>query len=310
MVTRPTANGRSAGFARLRAALSTERHLLGASLLRIGIAAIVLYRLLVHAADRGLLWGPRGVYPATLFARAAEGPSFFAVASPAAFDALYAIAVAAALLYLAGWQTRWTAVWLYVVVWSLVERNPFLVTGGDTLVRVMMPFLLLLDTGAYLSADSGWRRPREPAPLAGPVAALVHNVALGCVFVQLALFYGFAGIYKLLGETWRQGTAVYWTLRMPEFARPGSSDLLAAHGGVVAALSWSTLAFELSAPLLLWSRRTRWLFTLQAAVFHLAVAGAMGLVVFSAQALVFQLVLYDDATFRRLLPRRQPSAAG
>lgn len=286
--------------------MTCERHLVGAALLRIGLGAIVLYQLVAHWAAAELLWGPSGFYPHWLFARespALGAPSFFGVESPAAFRALYAGAIGVALLYLAGWQTRWTGVWLYAAVWSLIKRNPLLVTGGDTLILVMLPFLLFLDTGAYLSADSGWRHPAEPAPPGSPVAALLHNVALGCLFVQLALFYGFAGIYKLLGERWIAGDAVYYTLRLPEFDRGGIGAQVYAWPALVVALTWATLVFELSAPLLLWSRRTRWLVTLQAFAFHGFIAVSMGLVVFSAQALVFQAALYDDGAYRRLLSR-------
>ena len=67
------------------------------------------------------------------------------------------------------------------------------------------------------------------------------------------------------------------------------------------------------APLLLWSRRTRWLVTVLAVGFHAFIAWAMGLVLFSAQALVFQLVLYDDgayAAFARRLRRLGRRRAG
>jgi hypothetical protein len=295
--------------------LATPRHLVGASLLRIALGALVLYQLLARWPDRELLWGPDGLYPHWLYERdllAAGAPSLLAVGSPLLFHAVYGVGVLVALLYLLGWQTRWIGVWLYALVWSLVKRNPLLLTGGDTLVLVMLPFVLLLDTAAYLSADAGWRRLGAPAPPPPrPLAAVLHNVALGCVFAQLALFYGFAGIYKLLGETWLGATAVYYTLRLPEFARPGLSELLYRDRTLVALLTYATLVFELTAPLLLWSRRTRWLVTLQALAFHLFIACFMSLVVFSAQALVFQLALHDDGAYRRLAARlrRRPPAS-
>lgn len=286
--------------ARIHAGLTADRHRLGASLLRVALGAIVLYQLLGHWADRGRLWGPHGFLPAWLFARdlgAHGGPSWFATGSDVAFEALCVAAVLVAILYTVGWQTRWTGVWLYVAIWSLVKRNPFFLSGGDTLMLVMLPFLLLLDTAAYLSVDSGWRRPAAPAPPLSPVAALLHNIGLGCVFAQLAVFYGFAGLYKLLGATWPDGTAVYYTLRLPEFER-AAAPLLYGSPALVALLTWATLAFELGTPWLLWSRRTRWLVTLQAVAFHGFIAGFMGLAVFAAQALAFQLVLHDDAAYR------------
>jgi hypothetical protein len=286
--------------------LSIPRHLVGASLLRIALGLLVLYQLLGHWGERHLLWGPRGLYPTWLLVRdraAQAGPSFFAVGSEAAFEALLIAGVVIAILYTVGWQTRWTSLWMYALVWSLVRRNPLLLTGGDTLLLVMLPFLLFLDTGAYLSADSRWRPIGAATPTRGPFAALLHNVALGCVFLQLALFYGFAGFYKLLGESWRGGTAVADTLRLPEFGQPALDGLLLHRPPLVAALTYATLAFELSVPLLLWSRRTRWLVAAQAVLFHGFIAWSMGLVLFSAQALAFQLPLFSNRAYRAVASR-------
>jgi hypothetical protein len=295
-------HARTAG--RLGRWLAHERRLVGASLLRIGLAAVLLYQLLGHWTQREFLWGPRGVYPIALFRRelaSALGPSFFAVESELLFHAVYAAAVLVAVLYLVGWQTRVLGIWVYAVVWSLVKRNPMLATGGDTLLLVMLPFVLLMNTAAYFSADSRCRAPgRELPPPARPFATLVHNVALCCVLVQLSLFYGFAGVYKLFGDTWRDGTAVYYALRLPEFMPPAVGARSYLDATVVHILTYATLAFELSFPVLMWSRRTRSIVAVQAVVFHAFIGLAMGLAVFAAQALIFQLVLFDDDQYTAL----------
>lgn len=304
---RPTADG-GTWHDRLPRILIVEHHLVGASLLRIGLGAVVLYQLVRHWAERDFLWGPRGVYPLWLFQRElplARAPSFFAVESTLLFDLVYAVAVGVAALYLVGWRTRWIAIWLYILTWSLIQRNPMLLSGGDKLLLVMLPFVvLLLDTSAYLSADAGWRRIGDPwRPPPRPFVALLHNVGLVCIFVQLSVVYGFSGLAKLLGEAWRDGTAVYYVLRSAEFTLPGISPLIYLNPVLVPLLTYATLAFELGFPLLIWSPRTRWLASLQTMVFHLFIAVFMGLVLFAAQALIFQLVLFDDASYRRAFAR-------
>ena len=292
---------------RLRGFLSVEHHLVGASLLRIGLGLVVLYQLLGHFAERGFLWGPRGVYPLWLFERdlpVGRAPSFLAVESELLFDVIYGISIAVAVLYALGWRTRWVGIWLYVLTWSLIKRNPLLRTGGDSIVLAMLPFLLLMNTSAYLSADSRWRGIGEgDRPRAGPFAALLHNVGLFGVMLQLCLIYLFAGVYKLLGEHWPQGTAVYYVLRAPEFTLPGLSELIYLNPVLVPTLTYATLAFELSFPLLVWSARTRPIAVGAAVVFHLSTAALMGLVVFAAQALVFQCVLVGDRDYRRIWRR-------
>lgn len=297
--------GRVGTFVRLSNWFAREQHLLGAAFLRIALATIVLYQLVGHWSERHLLWGPHGLYPLWLFERdlASTGaPSFFALESTAAFDAVYGLSICVAALYLIGCETRWTGAWLFVMVWSLIKRNPLLTSGGDTLMLVMLPFVLLMNTSAYYSVDATWRTHRTYAgSRPWSIAALVHNGALCGLWAQLAIFYGFAGAYKLLGDTWRDGTAVYYALRLQDFTLSSVNQLIYTHATVVMVLTYATVAFELSVPLLIWSRRTRWLIPLAALPFHAAIALVLGLVVFSAQASVFHLTLLDDRVYRLAL---------
>lgn len=288
--------------------LAVEHHLVGASLLRIGLGCIVLYHLVRHWAERDFLWGPHGVYPLWLFERELpswRAPSFLAVESELLFQTLYLGGIGVALLYVVGWQSRLLGIWLYVVVWSLFQRNPMLLTGGERIVLAMLPpVLLLMNTSAYLSADSGWRRIGDDRrPPLRPFSALFHNVGVLYVLIQLSIVYGISGITKLLGETWRDGTAVYYAMRSAEFTLPGWSELIYLNPILVPLLTYGTILFELGFPVLIWSERTRWIASALAVVFHLFIAIFLGLTLFSAQALVFQLVLFSDERYRGLLRR-------
>ena len=299
-------------------ALTIERRLVGSSLLRIGAGCIVLYDLVGHWSQRELIWGPRGVYPLWLFERdlpLTRSPSFFAVQSELLFNALYVGAIVVALVYTLGWQTRLVGFWFYVVAWSLLKRNPFALTGGDAFFLAELPFLLFMNTSAYLSIDSRWRGIGDDyRPARRPFLALFHNVALFCVLMQLCIVYGFSAFYKMMGDTWQHGTAVYYSLRSQEFVLPGLSPLVYLNAVLVTLLTYGTVAFEIALPFLSWSRATRWIAALGAVTFHVGIALFMGLVVFAAQMLIFQLVVFDDdwyrAWYRRLTTRRRrPRAA-
>lgn len=191
--------------------LATERRIVGASLLRIGAGCVMLYYLLGHWTQRDVLWGPEGLCPLWPFQRelpASRAPSFFAIDSALAFNALYVGAIVIALLFTMGWQMRLVGIWFYVAAWSFLKRNSLILTGGDTLFLVELPFLLLMNTSAYFSADSSWRGLGCPyRPSARPFRALLHNIGVFCVLTQLCLMYGFSGFYELTGETWQHGTA-------------------------------------------------------------------------------------------------------
>jgi hypothetical protein len=285
----------------LKKFLSVEHHLFGCALVRIGIGSVVLYYLAGHWAQRSLLWGPNGIYPYWLFVRELQrsrSPSLLAVQSTELFDALYLLALLFALLYTLGWRTRWLAIPFAVFTWSLFMRNPFVLTGGDNLVMVELPFLVLANTSAYLSMDSGWRGPRQNAPTSShPILALLHNAALFAMMLQLAIAYGAAGLSKVIGPAWQHGVAIYYVLHTREFGMSKLSTLFYRNPIIVALLSYSVMGFELAFPFLIWRRRTRWIAASGAVALHLAIAFFMRLVPFAVEALVFEFVIFPDESY-------------
>lgn len=298
--------------ARLYSFLSVEHRLFGSALLRISFGALALYYIAGHWGQRHLLWGADGMFPLWLFERElplARTPSLFAVESPALLDLLLAATAAVSALYAVGWRTRWLQWPFALALWSLLARNPFLLTGGDNLVQVVLPFLPLLDTSAYLSFDSGWRGWGSIAPPPPrPYRALLHNFALGCILVQLCIMYGAAGLEKVAGHAWRHGTAVYYVLRTQEFGVSSLAPLIYRCPAAVTLITYGVVAFEVAFPALIWSRRTRWVACAGAVALHGGIAIVLGLVPFAIQALIFQFVLFDDDQYAGT-PRRRASIA-
>ena len=283
------------------AAFQVERHLVGAALLRLGLGGLILCQLLWQWRYRQILRGPNGMYPDWLFARELplqRSPSLFDVHSELAFDALYCLTIVIALLYLVGWKARWTGICLYVLTWSFFHRNPMLVFGGEKLLLATFPYALLLNTSTVLAVERA--QPRHPDLSRDSFAALFHNVGVFCIMAQLSIAYATAGLAKLAGVLWRDGTAVRLVLQTPEFSLPGITEALADGDLLVRALTYATSAFELGFPLLVWSKRTRWIAQLGAVTFHVAVGALMGLALFALQALVFQLVIADDRWYGRI----------
>ena len=294
-------------LARYEAAVSTERRLIGLSLLRIAVAGVLLLYLLGQWPDRRLIWGPDGIYPASLYQRefgGAGGPALFASDSLLLFEAFYHLGIVVSVLYLLGWRTVTVGVAFYVVAWSLLRRTPLLMTGGDSLLLLSLPWMLLANTSAYLSADSGWRLPWSrwrPGPR--PWRALLHNVAVLALLLQLSTMYLFAGVHKLFGAPWLDGSATGSVLRVERFTHPLLGPLIYEHQWLGQGLTFWTLLFELTAPVLLWLPALRWLVTVQSVLFHGGIGLLMGLVFFALEATMLQLAVFPDESYRRLAAR-------
>lgn len=299
--------------------MATERRLIGLALLRIGVAGVALLYLVGQWPSRHLLWGPNGTYPAWLYARefsATWAQSVLAMSSPVQFELVYHLTIVVAVCYLIGWRTVPISVAFAVLTWSLLRRHPYLMTGGDGLLLLILPWLLVVNTSAYLSFDSGWRSlaaPWRPAPR--PWRAVLHNVGLLAILLQLATMYLFAGLHKLFGQPWLDGSAAGDVLRVDRFSLPALSPLVYGNPLLVQALTYWTVLFEVTAPFLLWLPATRGLVAIQSVLFHGGIGLFMGLVTFALEATMLQFVVFPDESYRRLVARlryarRRPSDTG
>lgn len=238
---------------------ATKHRLIGSSLLRLGLGILVVYTFASSWSERRYLWGAEGVHPMDAFGRtsASLGPSLFAVRSEPLFDVLYLAGLAAAVAYTLGWRTRLVAIPFAALTWSLLTRNPVMLNGGDTLLHVTLPYLVFLDASAYFSLDARRRR-KSPRPQeSGQVVAALHNLALVCLLVQLAIVYGFNFYNKMLGDTWPDGTALATVFRLTDYSPAIFTEFLQSNTLVQAVIAYFTLAFEAAYPILIWSRKGR-----------------------------------------------------
>jgi hypothetical protein len=128
---------------------------------------------------------------------------------------------------------------------------------------------------------------QEPPPVLPSVSA---GFALRMFQVQYCFMYLSAGISKLKGRAWWNGSAIYLCLANPEFAPmhlQAYRDFLGAfcsHRVVFeltgAAVSLFTLGLELSFPFVVWTR-LRPVAVLGSLLLHTGIAIIMGLSVFS-----------------------------
>ncbi len=232
-----------------------------------------------------------------------------------------------AVLVAVGWRARWT-VPLLVLGWTgLTAINPLLADQGDNISRILLVYLCFADTSARWSLDARRRgsgaglpasalsasarpRPTRTRPARTQVRNLVHNAAVLAVGAQICLAYVLSGLFKLQGTEWREGTAVYYPLMLPQFRPwPPLADLVAGSGWLVAAVTWGTLALQLTFPLLLLQRHLRVAGVAVALAMHAGIAVIMGLPFFSLFMMAGDCVFLRDVTVERWTARATKRSA-
>ncbi len=186
---------------------------------RIGLGVTLLIDLSVRASDLDRFYTDSGMFPRSMLRESKSLlPSVHALSGQWELQAaLFVLAAVFACMLIAGWRTRVATIVSWYLLQSLHVRNPFVLNGGDVLLRCMMMWAIFLPLGACVGLDA--RRVGPP-----PERTAFGMASVGLV-VQLALLYIMTAAFKS-GAVWLEGSALYYTLSIDEIASPTIASVL------------------------------------------------------------------------------------
>ena len=306
------------GYARL-----TEKplSLYAAAVLRIGYGLLYFVMLVRELPHRHEIWGPQSPWTPEL-ARQMSGDSgwftFLTLSDGRAyFEACYALALGTAVLFMLGWRTRAVSIVFALVVVAFYGRNVLITDGGDNLTLLMAIYLCFTACGRRWSLDARRARRRAPGPgLRTFTVTVVHNCAMLIVMAQMCVLYGAAGLYKVQGGLWENGTALHYVLHSDLFRPwPALSDFVDGHHVMIAIAGYLTVLVQVAFPFSLFSKLKYVLLVILMGM-HVGIAVLVGLPMFSAVMILGDAVFLPDRFFQflareghaRLARRRAPKA--
>ena len=222
-----------------------------------------------------------------------------------------------------GLFSRWTAVLTWVIVVSTVRRVPIALYGFDQVISPLTLYLAVTGaSGQAVSLDRflrRWRQSRSAAaarPLpsrpggAGrrvtpeepgvPVSTISANLASRLIQFHLVVIYAMAGLGKLQGPSWWDGTATWKTMTAGEFV-VGDFTPMAGWPLLINLLTHASLALELLYPILIWVAVARPLVLACAVVMHAGIAWMNpGLTEFTLAMLTANLAFVSASWLRGL----------
>ncbi|MFI8229949.1 HTTM domain-containing protein [Streptomyces sp. NPDC085900] len=285
------------------------------SVLRIGYGLLYLVFLLREFPHRDEIWGPDSPWTPALAAQLFDQTGWYSFLilsdSRVYFELCYALALVTSALFMLGWRTRATSVLFAAVVASFHARAIFMTDGGDNLLLLMALYLVLTACGRRWSLDARRERIRAaradgvPRRERGPaarqlgearltLATVVHNCGVFVIAAQVCFLYGSAGLYKVQGSFWDDGTALHYVLNLDLFQPwPELSHLVDQYPLVLAAVGYLTVLTQVAFPFVLFGRLK---YPVLAALLgmHLAIAVVLGLPLFSATMIIADAVFLPD----------------
>lgn len=190
---------------------------------------------------------------------------------------------------------RTIALLIYVVTMNLNNRAWAILDGGDNLIQLMLFYMIFMDPS--LPSDE-----RREGVFSYASNALT-NVAFLMARLQVVAVYVVAGLGKVSGSLWQNGTALYYTLSVDDFSTPFVRGVVAHYPFISVIGSYVTLGYQLAFPWLIWNRRVRpWLMSLGTFI-HLQISLVMGLFSFGLAVMTSYVVFFTDARSADILSR-------
>lgn len=199
-----------------------------------------------------------------------------------------------------GWYSRITSVLAYAITVAYVNRLPGSLFGLDQINALLAMYLMFGPSGARYSVDR-WLATRQLGAAAAPVAPSVGaNIATRLMQLHMCVIYFFAGISKLQGPAWWNGSALWGAVANLEYQ---SIELtwLATWPMTVALMTHVTIAWEVSYCALVWPRLTRPIVIALALPLHLGIAFGLGMITFGLAMLIGNAAFISPWVVRRVL---------
>jgi hypothetical protein len=208
-----------------------------------------------------------------------------------------------------GLFSRVVSVLAFLATLSYMGRVPGALFGLDRTNVMLAMYLMVGNCGAAYSLDR-WRLRRKVGHDVPVEKSVGVNIAIRLIQVHMCIIYLFAGMAKLMGPAWWDGTAMWLAIANLEYQ---SLDLtwMVEWPRLVNFMTHLTIFWEVYYCALVWPRLTRPVVLLLAIPLHLGIAICLGMVTFGVIMLVGNLAFVAPYLVRAVLERSragEPSA--
>lgn len=250
---------------------------------------------------------------------------WFHVSDPNTMMVVHLGILAIMVLFTAGFCTRVTSVLTWLAALCYIHRSQQVLFGMDTMMSILLFYLMIGKSGAALSVDR-WIQKRRAirasiercgsiddrtrAFLAAPPPSALAGLAIRLIQVHFCFIYLASGLSKLKGAAWWDGSAIWDVMVNPEFtllrypwyewAVRQLAEVKPLYHAFITGGAWFTLFLEIAFPFLVW---TRWrpFMVWCALLLHAGIGILMGLNLFELMMMAMLLAYIPGWVIREWL---------
>jgi hypothetical protein len=217
----------------------TIRHL---GLFRLLLGAVIVFDLVIKKnSSITFFYTDEGVLPAGLLSQITETYQcslFYYLHSTTLIYLFWFLTIAAAILYTIGYRTKLVSIVLYILLFSIHERNAVFLSGAHQIERTLLFWSIFLPLNGSFTLFPVKYDKHE-----------VRTVAAWGILIQICLIY-FVNAWVKTGDTWKEGTAVAYAVMIP-MHRGMFADYILSNPLLYTLLTYGTVIFEYLIPFLI-----------------------------------------------------------
>ena len=268
-------------------------------LYRIFFGLILLAYATLISSDLLIWYGDKGVLPLaeSKFTPGGGGLNVLHLLpnNDASVKIFFGVFVVAAFCVTIGFQTRAASIVAWVALVSFHHRNVMLLHSGDFFLRIVAFWMMFANSGRAFSIDRLIRIARgkettEPQ--------FISPWPMRLVQLQVCMLYFDAFLWKIRGETWMNGLAIYYSSRLIEFYR-FPTPYIFEHLWTIKLTTWGTLVIEFALGALLWIKELRYWILLAGIILHLGIDWSMNIPLFAPIMITAYLTFVAPADLQR-----------
>jgi hypothetical protein len=274
---------------------------------------MLLYTHLVWSLDLTEFVGPASWLPGEAVGMLQEGTYAWSYLwwledSPALLWTAHVAALVVFALLTVGLFSRVTSILALVAALAYVQRLPGALFGLDQINVMLALYLAVGPSGDAFSLDR-WLKSRRAGGALPVRHSWTANLAIRLTQIHMCIIYLFAGMAKLTGPAWWDGTALWMAFGNLEYQSMGMT-WMADYPLVINVMTHVTVYWELSYCALVWPRLTRPIVLLLAIPLHLGIAICLGMITFGLIMLVGNMAFVPPEFVRSVWPVRASRASG
>lgn len=190
---------------------------------------------------------------------------------------------------------------LYFLLLIFKIRNLYLLDGADNLILVILPLFLFIRTNSFIEwYDKMIETLIKRFRLSVYSETISYYFCLA-IMVQICIVYLFAGLHKLAGDVWRDGTALYYILNSNDFSPTTVSKKITDYIYIIKALTWFTIFFQILFSIFIWIKKCRYIVIILGILLHIGIFFLMKIDNFSFLLIFCYAIFIEDRVYKNII---------